>query len=134
MRCRFAAPDPQTRHTVADFIHSPDNLMAGNDRHLVKGEIALNDVNINAADRANAHFHPDLPRPGPRRVHFLLSQRRLVHTLLLCQDHRAHSWLNSHKGSKTLTGFFTTFYARRAFLQFCSPRKLRMFTRPDFRA
>ena len=24
-------------------------------------------------------------------------------------------WLNSHKGTKTLTGFFTTFYARRAF-------------------
>src|SRR6266478_7098608 len=83
-----------------------------------------------AANRANAHFHPDLTRPGLRRVHFLLSQRRLVHTLLLCQDHRAHSWLNSHKGSKTLTGFFTTFYARRAFCNSAVHENWRMFTRP----
>jgi hypothetical protein len=58
----------------------------------VKGEIALDDVNIGAADRADAHFHPDLTRPGPRRVYFPLSQRRLVHALLSCQDHRAHSF------------------------------------------
>jgi hypothetical protein len=56
-------PTHRARHTVADFIHSPDNLMTGNERHLVKGEIALDDVNIGAADRADAHFHPDLTRP-----------------------------------------------------------------------
>jgi len=90
-------PDPQARHTVADFIHSPDNLMTGNERHLVKGEIALDDVNIGAADRADAHFHPDLTRPDPRRVHFPLSQRRLIHALLLCQNHRAHSFRGQHQ-------------------------------------
>jgi hypothetical protein len=38
--------------------------------------------------------------------------KALVHTStrFCCgQDNRAHSWLNSNKGSKTLTGFFTTF-------------------------
>src|SRR6267142_1246226 len=31
-------------------------------------------------------------------------------------------WLNSNKGTKTLTGFFATFYARRTFDNFAAPK------------
>jgi len=91
MRCRSAAR-PQAHHTVAGFVHLSDNLMARNDRHLVKREIPLDNVKIGAADGADADFHPNLARPGPRRVHFSLSQRQLLHALLLCQDHRARGF------------------------------------------
>jgi hypothetical protein len=68
-------PDPQAHHTVAGFIHSSHNLMARNERHLVGRKIPLDNVKIRAADGADAYSHPNLARPGPRRVHFALSQR-----------------------------------------------------------
>jgi hypothetical protein len=34
----------------------------------------------------------------------------------------SHPWLNSNKGTKTLTGFFGTFYARRTFGNSAAPR------------
>ena len=60
--------------------------MAGDDWHLVKREIALDNVNVGAANCADAHFYPDLVWPGPRRVHFSVGQRPLLHALLFCQD------------------------------------------------
>ena len=38
------SPDPQPHRTVAGFVHSSDNLMARNDRHLVRREIYLDNV------------------------------------------------------------------------------------------
>lgn len=83
-------PHPQAHYIAAGFVHSPNNLMAGNDGHFVKREIAFDNVNASAANCADAHFYPDLTSPGPQRVHFSLGQRRLFHALLFCQDHRAH--------------------------------------------
>jgi hypothetical protein len=85
-------PDPQAHHTVAGFVHSSNNLMAGDDRHPVRREIPLDNVKIGAANSADAYFHPNLARPRSRRVHFSLSQRQLLHALLLRQDHRAHGF------------------------------------------
>jgi hypothetical protein len=45
-------------------VHSPDNLIAGDDWHLVKREIALDNMNAGAANRADAHFYPDLTWPA----------------------------------------------------------------------
>ena len=76
---------------------------------LVGREIPLDNVKIGATDSADAYSHPNLARPGPRRVHFSLSQRQLLHALLLCQDHRAwfqDTRLDSHKDTKTLTASF----------------------------
>src|SRR4029077_4892737 len=67
--------DPQAHHTVAGFGPPSHNLMARNERQLVRREIPLDNVKIGAAYSADAYFHPDLARPGPRRVHFSLSQR-----------------------------------------------------------
>ncbi len=77
--------------------------MAGDDWHLVKREIALDNVNVGAANCADAHFYPDLAWPGPRRVHFSVGQRPLLHALLFCQDHRAHSFNISGKLRRDLS-------------------------------
>jgi len=82
-------PDPQARHTVADFIHSPDNLMAGNDRHLVKGEIALNDVISVRQTAQTLTFTRTMTPPRPRRVHFLLSSGDSSHRFFVSRSSRA---------------------------------------------
>jgi len=38
--------------------------------------------------------------------------------------------LNSNKGTKTLTGFFATFYARRTFGNSAAPQNWRLFSQP----
>jgi hypothetical protein len=53
-------PDPQAHYTVADFVHSSNNLMARDDRHPARLEIPLDYVKIGAADSAHAYFHPNL--------------------------------------------------------------------------
>jgi hypothetical protein len=64
-------PHPQAHYIAAGFVHSPDNLMAGNDGRFVKREIAFDNVNVGAANCANAHFYPDLTSPGPAARPFL---------------------------------------------------------------
>src|SRR6266446_4755012 len=57
-------PDPQARHTVAGFVHSSNNLMAGDDRHPVRLEIPLDNVKIGAAAQTLTFTRTS---PGPAR-------------------------------------------------------------------
>jgi hypothetical protein len=82
--------EPQTHHAVAQFVHSADNLMARDNRHLVSRQVTLHNVKIRAANSADAYFHPNLAGAGSGLVHFSFNQWRLLHAVLLRQDHGTH--------------------------------------------
>jgi len=45
-------------------IDPADDLMARDDRHLWVGQLAIDDMQIRAADAAGGHLHANLARPG----------------------------------------------------------------------
>ena len=47
-----------------DRIDPADDLMAGDDRHPWVGQLAIDDMQIRAADAAGGHLHSNLARPG----------------------------------------------------------------------
>ena len=47
-----------------DRIDPADDLMARDDRHLRVGQLAIDDMQIRAADAAGGHLHANLARPG----------------------------------------------------------------------
>jgi hypothetical protein len=47
-----------------DRIDPANDLMARDDRHLWIGQLAIDDMQIRAADAAGGHLHSNLARPG----------------------------------------------------------------------
>jgi len=84
-------PDPQAHHTVAGFVHSSDNLMARNDRHLVRREIPLDNVKDRCGIQRRRLLSPG-PRPARLAARpFLVESAAAPPRASLRQDHRAHS-------------------------------------------
>ena len=54
----------QSLHTSPDRINPPDDLMPGNDRHHWIWQLAINNVEVRAADPASGHFHSNLAGSG----------------------------------------------------------------------
>src|ERR1019366_5441052 len=59
-----AFTDAQLLDASPDCIDPADDLVARNDRHLRVGQLAIDDMQVGAADAVSGHLHPDLPRPG----------------------------------------------------------------------
>ena len=57
-------PDRRRLGIAPHSVDPPDDLVTGNDRKLRVGELAVNDVQIGAADAAGGNQHPDLPWAG----------------------------------------------------------------------
>jgi hypothetical protein len=47
-----------------DHIDPADDLVARNDRHLRVRQLAIDDMQVRAADAAGGHLHSNLARPG----------------------------------------------------------------------
>src|SRR5262245_24568748 len=59
-----AVVDLESRHAFSDLRDAPDDLMAGNDGQNLWRQFALDDVQVGAADAADADFDQDLTRAG----------------------------------------------------------------------
>src|SRR5439155_3531075 len=83
-----AALQPVT--AFAELIDDTDDLVSGDDRQPLRRQIALHDVQIRPADRADAGPDPHLTRPRLRRRHLAQRERRAVNVAWLIQHEGAH--------------------------------------------
>ncbi len=70
----------------AEPLDQADHLVAGNDRQPRIGQLAVDDVQIGAADAAGFDANQQPPRPGRRRRPLFEDERRADRM----QRHRAH--------------------------------------------
>src|SRR5262249_15058372 len=60
-----AIADAEAGDIGSDRRDGTDDLVAGDERELRIGQLAVEDVQVRAADRAGVHAQEDLSRPGP---------------------------------------------------------------------
>ena len=79
--------DVQMRHAVADHVDEADDFMSGDDGHLDRRQIAIQDVKIGAAHAARKYTNQHLSRQRDR--HLALRQRKHTGVRPL-EHHGAH--------------------------------------------
>jgi hypothetical protein len=84
---------------VPQLLDRTDDFVSRHDRQLRVGQLAVDDVQVGAADAAGAHLHDDLAGSGSRPGHFDQSQR-LAGPL---QAHGSHRRLLSARKAMILT-------------------------------
>ncbi len=83
-------PNREPLDALAEPLDRADDLVAGDDRQLVRGKIAFDDMQVRVADRARANPDEQLARPRLRVRQVTQAQRRLLDGGLLFDDHRSH--------------------------------------------
>src|SRR5262245_61507178 len=63
-----AIADREVRHAVADDLHRADNLMARDDWHVRRRQLAVDDVEVGAADAAGPNADENLARQRHRNI------------------------------------------------------------------
>ena len=67
--------DPQGFDAGSDGVDLPDDLVTGNDRQLWIGQLAVDHMQVGAADAASRHAQSDLTGPGLGVGHLRVDQR-----------------------------------------------------------
>ena len=88
-----ALPGLETRDAVAKAGDLSDNLMAGNDGCAAGTKIAVDDMQVCAANRAGPHFQQKLRRLGP----WNLANLQLQRLARRFQNHRSHGMSSARK-------------------------------------
>jgi hypothetical protein len=90
-------PYSKVFHTLASFIHNPDNLMSGDARQDRGMNIAFDGVEVGMADAAHLHAEPDHPWWRVGRFPFCEGEGMVFSRLLAGQFKGTHSYFRFYR-------------------------------------